>query len=71
MSKLLRSFEKYLLNQRVACLNCNSSLNTEYAEQLLRSNEYVEQICRLPFGTKQANLSTNSDARFETEMDLA
>jgi len=56
---LLRSASKFLLNQRVARLRCRDSIIPKYAEHLLQSRFYTEQIHRLPFGTKQANLSSS------------
>jgi type I restriction enzyme S subunit len=56
---LLRSPEKHLLNQRVGRLQCRNNINQSYAELLLQSDLYTEQIHRLPFGTKQANLASD------------
>jgi type I restriction enzyme S subunit len=56
---LLRSPDRFLLNQRVCRLRCGPNISHTYAEYFLQSEPFTEQIHRLPFGTKQANLASD------------
>jgi type I restriction enzyme, S subunit len=52
--------DKYLLNQRVAKLKVKKNFEAEYLLNVLHSEIYLNQLYKLPSGTKQANLSNDN-----------
>ena len=54
---LLKTEKEYLLNQRVAKLNCNKDLDVNFIIYMLQSEHFTSELLTLPKGTKQGNLS--------------